>query len=91
MSVRSCCVGDLGQAEVGDPDGALVVEQQVRGLDVAVDDPLAVGVGQRLGRLDADPRRLAGIEPAGGRPVPLGVPRRAPSAPRRARGRRCTA
>ena len=61
MPVRSCWSVDLGQAEVGDPDGPLVVEQQVRRLDVAVDHPLAVGVGQRLGHLHADPRRLAGI------------------------------
>ena len=55
--------GVVGQAEVGDPDGPLVVEQQVRRLDVAVDDPLGMGVGQRLGDLDADPRRLAVVEP----------------------------
>ena len=36
----------LGQAEVGDPDHPLGVEQQVRRLDVAVDDPAGVGVGQ---------------------------------------------
>ena len=52
VCVRRVAVG-LGQAEVGDPDAALGVEQQVRRLDVAVDDPLAVGVGQRLGHLDA--------------------------------------
>ena len=32
------------------------VQQQVRRLDVAVEDALAVGVGQGLGHLDADPR-----------------------------------
>ena len=51
--VSGVAVG-LGQAEVGDPDAALGVEQQVRRLDVAVDDPLAVGIGQGLGHLDAD-------------------------------------
>ena len=44
----------LGQAEVGDPDDAGGVEQQVRRLDVAVDDPARVGVGQRLGGLPSD-------------------------------------
>ena len=45
--VGQVVVGDrLGQAEVGDPDGPVEVEQQVRGLDVAVEDPLRVGVGQ---------------------------------------------
>ena len=43
-----------GQAEVGDPDGAVGVEQQVRWLDVAVEDALGVGVGQGLGDVAAD-------------------------------------
>ena len=47
-------VARLRQAEVGDPDVALGVEQQVRWLDVAVEDSLAVGVGQRFGHLPAD-------------------------------------
>ena len=50
----------LGQAEVGHPDVAVAVQQQVRRLDVAVQDALAVGVGQRLGHLDADPRHALG-------------------------------
>ena len=63
----------LGQAEVGHPDDPVGVEQQVRRLDVAVDDPLGVRVGQGVGHLDADPRhplpvRLPpGLAP-GGRP-----------------------
>ena len=63
--VRSSLVGHrLGQAEVGDPDGPLDVQQQVRRLDVAVQDPLAVGVVQGLGHLEADPRDLLGEVPA---------------------------
>ena len=46
-------VGALGQAEVGQPDDPLGVEQQVRGLDVAMDHPALVGMRQRLGRLEA--------------------------------------
>jgi hypothetical protein len=37
-------VGQLGQAEVGDPEGALEVEQQVGGLDVAVENALRMRV-----------------------------------------------
>ena len=51
----------LGQAEVGDPDLALSVQQQVGGLDVAVEDALLVGILQSLRHLDADPRHAAKI------------------------------
>lgn len=47
-------VGRLGEAEVGDPDAAAGVEQQVAGLHVAMDDALLVGVVEGLGRLHAD-------------------------------------
>jgi hypothetical protein len=43
-----------GQAEVGDPDCPLGVDQQVGRLDVAVDDSLVVGVSECLGSLKAD-------------------------------------
>ena len=46
---------DLRQAEVGDPELAPVVHQQVGRLDVAVQDPALVGVVEGLGRLDAQP------------------------------------
>ena len=74
----SVSVGVVRQPEVGDPDGAPLVEQDVRRLDVAVDDPLGVRVGQGLGRLEADPRRLAVVEPAGAVAGPVGGRRRGP-------------
>jgi hypothetical protein len=58
----------LGEAEVDDPDGALVIHQQVRRLDVAVQDALVVRVGQRLGDLEAgarDPAVVLRPRPAG--------------------------
>ena len=44
----------LGEAEVGDPDDSVGVEQEVRRLDVAVDDPPRMRVRQPLRRLSAD-------------------------------------
>ena len=48
--------GDLGQAEVGDPDRAVGVEQEVRRLDVAVEDAVLMGIIECLGHLETDPR-----------------------------------
>ena len=42
-----------GDAEVGEEDPAFSIQEQVRRLDVAVDDPLPVGMGQGSGRLQA--------------------------------------
>ena len=61
--VRLGLVVDLGQAEIGDPDSPARVEQQVRRLDVAVDDSLGVGVGQCVGDLDADPGHALPVRP----------------------------
>ena len=45
---------ELGEAEIRDPGVALDIEQEVRGLDVTVQNALLVGMGQRLGHLESD-------------------------------------
>ena len=61
----------VGHAEIGDPEVAAPVQQQVGRLDVAVDDPLVVCVAERLGGLDAQPGDRAEIgEPANRRRAP---------------------
>ena len=55
--LRQVVGGFVGRLEAGDPqvkylDGAVVVEDQVRRLDVAVDDALGMGVFQTAGRLN---------------------------------------
>ena len=51
---RQAAVGlHPSQAEVGDPQVAPDVDQQVGRLDVAVDDPQAMGVVEGLGGLQA--------------------------------------
>ena len=51
-------VGDGGDAEVGEPHGAVAPEQDVRRLDVAVDDAVRVGVREGVadGGRDAEER-----------------------------------
>ena len=48
----------LGQAEIHQTGPALVVDHDVRGLDVAVDDAAPVGVLQRIGHLGNQTGRL---------------------------------
>jgi hypothetical protein len=42
------------EAEVGDPEFAGVIDEQVRGLDVAVEDAVLVGVVEGFGGLNAE-------------------------------------
>jgi hypothetical protein len=49
---------EVGQAEIRDPQVARGVHEQVRRLDVAVDDALPVGVLQRFRRLGAEAGRF---------------------------------
>ncbi len=48
---RLVALVQAGQAQIENLDHTLVVDQQVRGLDVAVDEVAGVGVGKALGRL----------------------------------------
>ncbi len=61
-------IGGLGQAEVGDPDVALGVEQEVGRLDVTVEHALAVGIFERLGDLESDAGHAAEEGAVGVRP-----------------------
>ena len=55
-------VGELGDAEVRDLDLVLLVEDEVGGLDVAVDDPARVGVVERRRDLAHEPDHLLRLE-----------------------------
>ena len=52
--------GDLGQAEIGDPGDALLRDEDVGRLDVAVDDAVRMGGGQAVGDLGGEGERLGG-------------------------------
>ena len=52
-----------GQPEVADAQPALVVEEEVGGLDVAVDEPPPVGVVEAPGRLQPDQQGLGRAQP----------------------------
>jgi len=51
-----------GEPEVGDPESAVVAEEQVGGLEVPVDQALAVGVVQPAGGFEADEGGLGDAE-----------------------------
>lgn len=55
----------LGQTEIGDLHPAATVEQDVLGLDVAVDDAGVMGVLQRIAQLRYHRQGLARTQPAG--------------------------
>ena len=52
VKVKPSTALHVGHAEIGDPELSFAVQEDVRRLDVAVHDPLVVGVRDRLGRLD---------------------------------------
>ena len=51
------------QAEVGDPERAVGIDQEVGRLDVAMDDSQAMGVVKRVGGLGAQPGDIAAKGP----------------------------
>ena len=53
----------FGQAEVGDPDLALRIEQQIRRLDVTMKNALLMGIFKRIGDLHADAPRCESTGP----------------------------
>jgi hypothetical protein len=59
--------GRTGHPEVDQYDGAVLLHQQVAGLDVAVDHPAGVGRVQRVGGLGHDRQGVDDRQPAGGR------------------------
>ena len=52
--------GDLGQAEIGDPGDALLRDEDVGRLDVAVDDAVRMGGGQAIRDLRGEGERFGG-------------------------------
>ncbi len=82
--LRQAVVSRLRQPEVGDPGDAVGVQEQVRRLDVAVDDPPGMGIGQPPGHLPADLRHA----PEERLPTPRGPGHRDRAAPR-PHGRGC--
>jgi hypothetical protein len=66
--------GELGQTEVQDLHPTVLRDHHVRRLQVAVDDPLLVRRGQRVGQRDADVEYLPQRQSAGGEDTVKAVP-----------------
>jgi hypothetical protein len=62
-----------GESKVGHPHALLGVDQDVGGLDVAVDDPLSVCVSQRRGRVSHQGHAIHQVERTEGLPEGLGL------------------
>ena len=79
MRQLGVAVDPLGQAEVGDVGLALLVEQDIGRLQVAVEDAALVGVMDRLGDDGDQPRRGAGVGGELGEPPVQAATRRSAS------------
>ena len=55
--------GKARQAEIGDPERAVVVDQEVGRLDIAMEDPQAMCVVECVGRLNAQSGDVVGKKP----------------------------
>ena len=62
---------DPGETEVQENDAPVRAQHDVRGFDVAMDDPDVVRRGERVGSLRRDPKHLAVRDPAGASQVAL--------------------
>jgi hypothetical protein len=67
-------VRQRSDAEVAELDLPVAIDQQVLGLDVAVDDAARMGGDEGRGRLPGDERRLFGAEPGRSPIVQLRTP-----------------
>ena len=64
-TIRGGFAKQLGETEVGDLHAAFLVDQDVLGLDVAMDDAFIVGELQGIADLRHDPERFGGLQSAG--------------------------
>ena len=66
LGARVDGLGELGESEIEDLDAALAVEHHVGRFEVAVNDPIGVGAGERVGERDGDRQQLIERKAAGG-------------------------